>query len=469
MNRLPPGQGPRRQFRGLGLRARLAVAFVAVALLAVALAALIGNLGLGPRLNEAARMRLVNTANHVADIAVAAYENAGGWTLTATTELSHVAALDGLRIELEFPGGRLVEIGPRPAGTTARATVSVRGQRVATVMVSAGSGSLLTPEEQHLRHSLDQLHLVAAGVATLAAVLVGILLAQTLTRPLRSIRGVAERLGRGELEARVEVGTEPEMRAVGRALNRLAETLEHEEELRKESVADLAHELRTPVNGLLARIEAAQDQVLPLPGNLVAMHDEVLRLTRLLDDLASLADAERPGLLLDKQPLDLGEVARTASQSFMPRFADAGIAFAVFVVPTWVSGDFGRLEQVVANLLSNALFYTEAGGEVALSVGRSGGEAVLEVKDSGVGIEPEDLRHIFTRFWRADHSRSRATGGTGIGLVIVNELVRAHEGRIDVESIPGTGSRFRVMLPALDEQPASPPSHSLRAEPAGSS
>ena len=221
-------------------------------------------------------------------------------------------------------------------------------------------------------------------------------------------------------------------------------------------MADLAHELRTPVNGLLGRIEAAQDQVLPPEENLAAMHQEALRLTRLLDDLARLADAERPGLLLEKQPLDLADIAGAAAHSFAPRFAEAGIAFTVKTQSAPVSGDAGRLEQVVFNLLSNARCYTEPGGQVTLSTGRSGADAVLEVADGGIGIAPDDLRHIFTRFWRGDRSRSRATGGTGIGLAIVHELVRAHEGRIEVESAPGRGSCFRVVLPVIGPGPATP-------------
>jgi signal transduction histidine kinase len=291
-------------------------------------------------------------------------------------------------------------------------------------------------------------------VAAAAALLIALLLAETLSRPLRRIQSAAEQLERGDLDARVEPGGAPELRSTGRALNRLAETLEHEEELRKASVADLAHELRTPVNGLLARIEAAQDEVLPLPENLAAMHDEALRLARLLDDLARLAEAEQPGLLLDKQGVDLAQVARAVADSFAPQFAETGIAFTTHAETVWVSGDAGRLEQIVVNLLSNALRYTEPGGEVTLSVASSNGEAILEVADTGIGIAPDDLRHIFTRFWRSDRSRSRATGGTGIGLAIVRELVRAHDGRIDVDSTPGQGSRFRVTFPAIARPPA---------------
>lgn len=435
----------------LSLRVRLALALVAVAILAVALAALLGNLGLDPRLNEAAHARLANSAAHAADLAAAIYTDSGGWSASARRELAHLAALDGLRIAVRLPDTRTLATGPAPTGATAEAPVVARNRKIGTIVVSTSSGALLTAAERHLRGSLDRLHLAAAGAAAFAALLIALLVAETLSRPLRRIRRTAERLERGELEARVELGAEPEMHALGRALNRLAETLEHEEELRKASVADLAHELRTPVNGLLARIEAAQDDVLPLPENLASMHEEAVRLTRLLDDLVRLSDAERPGLLLEKQPLDLAAVARAAADSFAPRFADADIAFDFALKPAMVSGDAGRLEQVVANLLSNALRYTQAGGTVTLSVRCSDAEAVLEVADTGIGIAADDLRHIFTRFWRGDPSRSRATGGTGIGLAIVHELVRAHDGRIDVDSAAGHGSRFRVILPATSE------------------
>lgn len=432
--------------KAVGLRARLAVTLVAVALFAVGLAALIGNLGLGSQLNSAARARLQGTAAHVAAIAAAAYDASGGWSPDVRSELAHVAALDGLDIALRVPDARVIATGTQPRGATAEAPVVASDKRVATTVVSSAGGSLLSPEERHLAHSLDDLHLLAAGVAALAAILVGLLLARSLAQPLRRIRVVAERLDRGELQARVAAGSEPETGAVGRALNRLAETLEREEELRKESVADLAHELRTPVNGLLGRIEAAEDGVLTGPENLAAMHAEALRLTRLLDDLSRLADAERPGLLVDKAPLDLGEVARAVCRSFAPRFAAKGVGFQTSIEPTLVDGDPGRLEQIVSNLLANALAYTDPGGQVTVIVAGSDAEAILEVADTGVGIAAEDLPNIFTRLWRSE--RSRVEGGTGIGLAIARELVRAHDGRIEVESSPGHGARFRVNLPS---------------------
>ncbi|GIU94198.1 MAG: hypothetical protein KatS3mg012_0655 [Gaiellaceae bacterium] len=424
----------------LGLRARLALALVGVAVLAVGLATYLSNRGLHPRITASAQARLERSAEHFADIAAAVYREEGGWTPQARSRLRHFARLDRVLFRLD---GTL----PQPAAT---APVLVEGERVAVIAV-APTGDLLTPEEEHLQSSVNRLHLAAGAASAVAALLLAFLLAETLSRPLRLIRQTAQRIEEGDLTARVSPSGDSEMRAVGHALNRLAETLEHEEEIRKESVADLAHELRTPVSALLSRIEAAQDGVLAdQSANLEAMHAETLRLARLLDDLARLAEAERPGLLIEKRVLDLADLGRREGEAFGPLFATKGVDFATDLEPVPVRGDADRLGQVVSNLLSNALRYTGRGGRVDLRVGRADAWAVLEVADTGVGIAPEDLKHVFKRFWRGEKSRSRATGGAGIGLAIVHELVRAHDGRIDVESKPGAGSTFRVLLPALE-------------------
>ena len=313
---------------------------------------------------------------------------------------------------------------------------------VAMAALAVGLATLLSS----LGPQPSEAHLVAGALAVAIALLVALLLAQTMSAPLRRIRAAAERMERGELEAKVEPGGDAEVQAVGHALNRLAATLEHEEQLRRASVADLAHELRTPVSGLLSRIEAAQDGVLrDAAANLDAMHGEAIRLKRLLDDLDKLAAAERPGLLLAKQPVDLAAVAAAEAEQMAASFAEKGVGLESELASVRIAGDPYRLAQIVANLLSNALRYTEPGGRVRLRVADEDGRgAVLEVSDTGIGIDAEELPQIFKRFWRADKSRSRATGGTGIGLAIVRELVNAHDGRIDVESQPGRGSRFRL-------------------------
>lgn len=444
-----------------GLRLRLSIAFVAIAALAVGLATLLSAEGLEPRLTDAAQSRIARSADRLAAEAAARYRREGRWTESGVSELEHVGLTTGLRVVIVRPDGRLVPTADSArmrgdalhgGGAISRA-ILVEGSEVGTMHAVPVGGGLLSPADVNLRDSLDRLHMIAGAIAVAIALIAALLLAQTMTAPLRRIRSAAQRMERGDLDAEIEPGGDAEVRAVGHALNRLAETLKHEDRVRRESVADLAHELRTPVSGLLSRIEAAQDGVFADQGeNLAAMHAEALRLRRLLDDLDRLAAAEQPGLLLEKRPLDLAAVAAAEARQMQAAFEEKGVTLERDLSPCPFHGDPDRLAQIVANLLSNALRYTEPGGRVALRVAGTEGGAILEVADTGIGIDAEDLQHIFKRFWRADKSRSRATGGTGIGLAIVHELVVAHEGRIDVESEPGRGSRFRVSFPAAARQ-----------------
>jgi signal transduction histidine kinase len=442
-----------KRLSALGLRARLAMALVAVATMAIGIATVLGDLGLNPRLEDSARARLERGAEHFAEVSAVVYAESGSWQRAGPT-LRHLAALDDLHAEVTVDG-RVVVVTDPLGEVRAEAPIRLGRRRLGTVAIAPASGELFTQEERDLRRSLDRLHLISGAAAIAGALVIAFLLAQTLTRPLRRLRHTAERMERGEVDVRVAPGGAAELDALGRALNRLAETLEHEEEIRRASAADLAHELRTPVNALLSRIEAAQDGVLTGRENLAVMHAEALRLTRLLDDLARLTDAERPGLLLDKRPVDLAAVVHRVAESFAPRFESTGISLVVETTAGVVLGDEGRLEQIAVNLVNNAWRYTES-GQVILRVASTGDEILLEVADTGVGIAPDDLRHIFTRFWRGDRSRSRSTGGAGIGLAIVREIVRAHDGRIDVDSRTGEGSTFRVFLPALKTRERTP-------------
>jgi two-component system sensor histidine kinase BaeS len=435
------------------------VAFVGVALLAATLATVYSSIGMDARVTAAAEARLRHSATHSSDVAAVVYEQNHGWTPIAVTELHHLAQIDDLAVSLVDEAGRTIMGMPPSAplqhGASASAPVVSGGRAIGRVTVSQANGRLLTAEEVQLGQQLNRMHLVAGVTSAAIAFAIGLYLALTLSRPLRRIRTGAEAMGAGDLDVRVKETGDDEISAVARALNGLAETLQREEELRKESVADLAHELRTPVMGLLARVEAAQDGVFDdEAANLAAMHDEALRLTRLLDDLSALADAERPGLLLSGEPVDLSAVAAGVADALGQGFVEKGIVLTTDAHPVVVAGDRKRLEQVVVNLLTNALRYTDAGGHVSLSVRQAGDNAVLEVVDDGVGIPPEDLPHVFTRFWRGEKSRSRATGGAGIGLSIVKELVRAHDGQVTVASTVGKGTVFRVVIPSCGQPPS---------------
>ena len=438
-----------RLWRRVGLRERLAFALAAVAVLSVAVATVLADAGLDSRLNQFARERLQTAATHTAELATGLYGAQGRWTPGVVTQLGHLAEMNGYRLAVLDSGGRLLGPGSLPPIPRATHPVTVGGHVVGTVTVAPVQGQVLTGEDRSLHARLNRLHLLAGGLALLLGLLAAVLLAPALARPLRRLTESARRMQRGELDVRVAPAGAPELRELGQAFNRLAETLEHLEQIRRDAAADVAHELRTPLAGIVSRIEAAQDGVLPDEhANLEAMHTEALRLARLIEDLGKLAEAQKPGLTLKKEPIDLRELVDERARIYTDQLQAKGIVLEERLGAASAYGDRGRIVQIVDNLLSNALRYTDAGGTVTIDVSQRDSVAVLDVSDTGIGIAGEDLPYIFERFWRGERSRARRTGGAGIGLAIVSELVRAHGGRIDVQSKPGEGSRFRVTLPS---------------------
>lgn len=432
----------------VGLQARVGLALVAVAVFSVALATLLSSRGLERRLDQFARDRLQTAAAHSAGLAAGFYETDGRWTDAIGEQLTHLAEMNGYRLSVTDVSGRPLAGAKELPRPRAEARVVASGRRVGTVAVAPISGQVLTGEDRVLRARLDRLHMLAGGLALLLGLLVAAVFAPALARPLRRLTAAARQMESGHLDTRVTPRGAPELRDLGHALNRLAETLEQEERVRRDAAADVAHELRTPLAAIVSRIEAARDGVLPdEEANLGAMHTEALRLTRLVEDLGRLAEAQQPGLTLRKERIDLHQLVQERTDEYRGFMEAKGIDLEQRLERAEAHGDRGRVIQIVDNLLSNALRYTDPGGTVTVELRQSDGEAVLDVTDTGIGITGEDLPYVFERFWRGERSRARSTGGAGIGLAIVRELVRAHDGRIDVQSRPGEGSRFHVVLP----------------------
>jgi two-component system sensor histidine kinase BaeS len=424
--------------RRVSLRTRLAGALAVVAVASVALATVLANAGLSSRLDQSAHSRLRDAAAHLAALGAEIYARAGARPETARRELAHLAAIDGLRIQR---GARA------PGEPTASVAVVVNGRTVDRLVVSPRDPAQFREPDRDLHDRLNELHLLAAVLAGGLGVVAAVLLAIPLARPLRRLTDGARRMEHGDVETRIEGGGGLEMEQLAQALNRLAATLQREEELRREAAADLAHELRTPLTGIVSRIEAAQDGVLAdEAANLAAMHAEALRLGELTDDLGRLAEAQQPALLTARAPIDLAALATARTAARASAFTEKRIELRTALGTAVVAGDERRLMQVLDNLLSNALRYTDPGGTVTVRTFSEGEYSVLEVVDTGIGLTPEELPHVFERFWRSDKSRARSRGGAGIGLAIVHELVRAHEGHIAVASRPGEGSTFSVKL-----------------------
>jgi signal transduction histidine kinase len=232
----------------------------------------------------------------------------------------------------------------------------------------------------------------------------------------------------------------------------MAEGLEQQERLRRTLASDISHELRTPLANIRGYLEALQEGVVaPSPGVLGSLHEEAMLLNRLVDDLQDLSLAEAGQLRLETRPVLLAPLVEAAITALTPRAAEKGIALRAALpddLPPALA-DPERIGQVLRNLLANALTHTPAGGTVTTTARAAEDRSFLEVTvaDSGSGIPAEHLPHVFDRFYRADPSRTRATGGAGLGLAIVRQLVVAHGGEVGAESEPGSGARFRFTLP----------------------
>jgi heavy metal sensor kinase len=327
------------------------------------------------------------------------------------------------------------------------------GQVVGALQV----GRSLAPVASATNRVLQALAAVDVLLLLLAAG-AGWAMARGALRPIAAVRDTAEAIGdSGDLDRRVPVGpARDEVGALAATFNRMLDRLEAALAAQRRFVADASHELRTPLTTLrvnLATLRRGDPQRAPAEVEILEdMDGELQRLSRLVEGLLALArtDAGQP---LERAPLALDALVRRVYQAALPQAEGRALALGA-VEPVQVEGSGDHLERVVRNLVDNALKYTPPGGHVTLALRRAGTEAEVSVRDDGVGIPPEDLPHVFERFYRAPAVRGRS--GAGLGLAIAASIVRAHGGHLSVDSAPGRGSTFTVWLPALPATESAP-------------
>lgn len=444
------------------LGVRLASAFLAVALAAVAVFATLTMLSARNEVSGLTDRQREDDLSATAIAAGDAYQRAGGWADADLAGAAAVAARSQATLTVVDADGEVVAAPTdalasmmmqmhgmaavdTPRGDPVSAEVVVDGRTVGAVMLRFPTQAM--EAERHVRDALARTAilgvLIAAGVALVVALYVSV----RVTRPITALTTAAGDLAAGRRDTRVDTDGPGELRTLAEAFNGMADHLDREDRLRRNLVADVAHELRTPLAILQGSTEALLDGVdQPTPEILGSLNDEVTRLRRLVGDLETLAAAEAASLRPRIDPVDLAEVAASAADLLRPLADDRGTSLTVEAAPAAVMGDADRLHQIAVNLIANAVKFTPAGGAITISTRTNGATASLEVVDNGPGIPEPDLPHVFERFWRG--ANGNRASGSGIGLAVVAELVAVHHGTVTADNVPTGGARLTVTLPA---------------------
>jgi two-component system sensor histidine kinase BaeS len=435
------------------------VGFVLVAIAAVLVLAGLTLLHNRTTVGQLASERQQATADAIAETLALSYSSSGGWDAVDQHPAEMIAVqagasftvlgADGEQLSLYSSMGAMPEMGMVPTGPERRAEISVDGRVIGSVVLRFTSGDL-AQAESHVRDALRGALVIGVLVAVLVAVVVAVVLSRRIVRPLRSLTDTVHRFGGGDAGARAEAPDAPgEIGELARAFDTMADRLAAHEAARRHLAADIAHELRTPLTILQGNCEEIIDGIAPPSVDRFSqMHDDVLRLRRLVDDLGALAAADAAlaehGVAIER--CELGSITTRALDALAPtadvhqHTVDRRLGVAE------VLGDPARLEQIVANLVTNAVKFTPPGGHLIVEVASdANGRAVLRVADDGPGIPEHDRTHVFERFFRGEQART--TSGTGIGLAVVDQLVRAHGAQIELGR-PESGTSVTVTFPA---------------------
>jgi signal transduction histidine kinase len=306
-----------------------------------------------------------------------------------------------------------------------------------------------------LARAIDRFLILGGLLALAIALVLTFVLSRRIMAPVQALSIATRRLGQGDLTQRVHINSQGEMGELAQAFNSMATELERTEKLRRNLVADTAHELRTPLSNIRGYLEAIRDGIVqPDAAAIASLSEEVALLSRLVEDLQELAMADAGELKLVRQPENVVELIQKSVATIESKASAKGLLVSVDPLDglPLVFVDFHRISQVLRNLLENAVTHTGNGGSITVAARPVDGMVEVSVTDTGEGIPAEDLPNMFERFYRVDKSRARATGGTGLGLTIAKRLVEAHGGRISFESEVGKGSRFTFTIPIADEK-----------------
>lgn len=403
------------------------------------------------------------TAAAIAD----GYEQSNGdWyggALSAATSASslydsvylQVRTIDGTIVYDDRANDVLGSVDVKEDGSNvASAPIMVDGEKVGTVLVRVpGSETLLTKFDEDFRDKSYNAMIFAAVIALIIAMVMGAVFARTIAAPVKKITNAAKALKEGDYSARTGMAGSDEIARLGNMFDLMADSVESNRKLERRLVTDVAHELRTPLMAIQSTVEAMIDGVFkPDAERLETLNSEVQRLSRLVDALLKLSRLESRTKPIEQKKVDLTEMLSSVVQTHQAYIHDAGLNLEFEYDPhVYVFGDADLLRQATANLISNAVRYTPEGGTITIMARKGDLMGQIVVKDTGIGLTPEEAKLVFQRFWRADSGRARATGGLGIGLSVVKEIVEQHNGWVRVEGRPNEGACFTIYIPLYSE------------------
>lgn len=452
--------------RRRGLTFRLALAFAFVAISTAVIAGIVIAVTWQHQFERYLQTGVQERADSLALVLGDVYKQAGSWEGVTQMQLSHLGPVGDLSVQIldakgnvvAYSQGRMGQMqmggsAPSDQQVTARADIVVNGKTVGQARVVQNTpGGILTTRDVVFRRTSQNGLALAALIAVILASIAGVMYSRGIVRPIEAVTRAAEALRRGEHSARTGMRGGDPISDLGATFDQMADAVEAERQFEQQLTADVAHELRTPLQAIQATVEAMQDGVLPTDEERLALiHNETVRLGRLAGSILELSRLEGGSVSFAMERLELARPVEMAIESSRALMESTGHTLEEIVDPgVAVLGNPDRLTQAVSNLLSNAARYTPSGGRVRIRVLAEGPDAVIEVADSGIGIPDEDRPKVFTRFWRADPARSRASGGLGIGLAVVREIVERHNGKVGVYSSDLGGASFVIRLPLAD-------------------
>ncbi len=351
-------------------------------------------------------------------------------------------------ITIHGPGGEIiVETAKEHREAIAEREIIVNNFVQALIPTDAETVSLLFL--QKVRRGVQK----AIFATMILAIIVGTVLVRQITRPLSKLREATQTLAQGDLSVRVPVKSRDEVGRVAESFNQMAADLEQQEQVRRQMVADVAHELRTPLTVMNSNLEAMLDGLIqPNAAELDELHGETQRLIRMIEDLRLLSLADAGRLRICKENVDVFDIIDMVISRMTPLAHAQGIKLPapMRAMSLIINGDVDKLQQAIGNLVDNGIRHTPAGGKVLVTAVQEKKLVHISVTDTGSGIPPEELPHLFDRFWRSDKSRSRHSGGSGLGLSIVQQIVDLHDGSVTAVSPDGMGATFTMTLPLAD-------------------